>query len=293
LLEGDKDVETHSIQRRSFAFQRLSSPAVLWYFLTILLVASTVMIPRIEAEIAAILLIEIGACEGVKSALTGFRDGVLTGLFIAVFTVIVHTQGSHVLFTWHLLRITSEGVLWACCLGLGMVVMILAARLQMNAMQHVSLGGLVSHISVRAALLCQMALSMIPAVGIRFRQLFELEKHLPSHRTHSSWISRVQPLTYAVLAETLSDSSHRTLALTLLGSSPLRANRPIRAHHGLSLPLLIRSWATAIAATVFMTLLITKPWGTTSWTLDLSAVLLVGIPFIAEGGGRLWSLLHR
>lgn len=282
--------------RRSFAFQRLSSPAVLWYFLTILLAASTVMMPRIEGEILLTLLIAVGATEGLHSAMKGLSDGIIAGLFIGILTMFIHTQGSHVVFSWHIVHITSEGILWALCLGLGMVIIVLAARLQMNAMQHVSLGGLVSHISIRAGLLCQMALAMIPLVAIHFRQLFELEKRISqSHQSsgsHLSWLSRLQPVTYAVLAEALADSSHRTLVLTLLGPSSYHTSRAVRTSRP-RISLIIRSWIISLAATFFFTVLIVRPWGAASWTLDVSAILLVGIPFITEGGGRLWSLLRR
>jgi hypothetical protein len=285
--------------RRSFAFQRLSSPAVLWYFLTILLAASTVMMPRIEAEILLTLLIAVGATEGRHSALKGLSDGIIAGLFIGILTVFIHTQGSHVVFSWRIVHITSEGILWALCLGLGMVIIVLAARLQMNAMQHVSLGGLISHISIRAGLLCQMALAMIPSVGIRFRQLFELEKRISqshqlskTHSSHSSWLPRLQPVTYAVLAEALADSSHRTLALTLLGPAPRPMSRELHTSHP-RMSLITRSWIVSLLDAFFFAILIIRPWGAASWTLDVSAILLVGIPFIAEGGGRLWSLLRR
>lgn len=206
-------------------FERLTTPATLWYFLALLLVAATVMRPRVELEILLVLCAGILLC-GERGRLgRTLAAGIGAGLAVGVVTLLLHYQGDHLLAQWGPVTITTEGVRWAVCLGLGMAVIVLSSLLQTLALRRSSLVPGLSRVAMRVALICAMALAIIPSVAVRLRQLFVLEQAAScsqEDRRHADGhpcLARLRTLTYAILAETLEDASERVSTLSLLGGA--------------------------------------------------------------------------
>lgn len=349
-------------------FERLTTPATLWYFLALLLVAATVMRSRVELEILLVLCAGILLC-GERGRLgRTLAGGIGAGLGVGVITLLLHYQGDQVLVQWGPVTITTEGVRWAVCLGLGMVVIVLSALLQTLALRRSSLVPGLSRVAMRAALICAMALAIIPSVAARLRQLFVLEQSAPrSREDRHPRLARLRTLTYAILAETLEDASERVSTLSLLGGTQggaqkggAQKKKTIGASNldeqtGMKTGTQtdkqtdvktadvktdiqtiqtaaiapgttgrakrVRSWVFAAAVTVLFALVLLPAGGQDGLSVvsgistdggaalsgglhgfplllsamrpealpDIPAILLTALPFIFEGGGRLWS----
>ncbi len=143
-------------------FERLTTPATLWYFLALLLVAATVMRSRVELEILLVLCAGILLC-GERGRLgRTLAGGIGAGLAVGVVTLLLHYQGDQVLVRWGPVTITTEGVRWAVCLVLGMVVIVLSSLLQTLALRRSCLVPGLSRVAMRVALICAMTLAIIP-----------------------------------------------------------------------------------------------------------------------------------
>lgn len=307
-------------------FERLSAPAVLWYFLALLLLAATVMNARIELEMLAVLALLLVACGGWH-ALSALPGGLLAGLFVGVLTLLLHYQGDRVLLHLGPIVVTSEGLHWALCLGIGMAIIILSATLQTIALRRLRLEPGLPRVAQRLALICALAIALIPAIASRMRLLFDLIQADSHTRRH--WLPRLRILTYAILAETLEDASNRTSTLALLGprfpvqkpGAPAQKPGAAQENHPANLPqnidTLLENTATPASATniavpnrnrartvrsallmVLATLLfalILLPQNrppAVAGIPDIAAILLTALPLLVEGGGRLWSRLH-
>ncbi len=305
-------------------FERLTTPATLWYFLALLLVAATVMRSRVELEILLVLCAGILLC-GERGRLgRTLAGGIGAGLAVGVVTLLLHYQGDQVLVRWGPVTITTEGVRWAVCLVLGMVVIVLSSLLQTLALRRSCLVPGLSRVAMRVALICAMTLAIIPSVAARLRQLFVLEQSAPSprddhrHADGHPRLARLRTLTYAILAETLEDASERVSTLSLLGggahAAAITPGTTGRAKR-------VRSWVFAAVVTVLFVLVLLPADGGDGLSVvsgmpkngavalsgglhgfslllsalrpealpDIPAILLTALPFVFEGGGRLWS----
>lgn len=323
-------------------FERLTTPATLWYFLALLLVAATVMRSRVELEILLVLCAGILLC-GERGRLgRTLAGGIGAGLAVGVITLLLHYQGDQVLAQWGPVTITTEGARWAVCLGLGMVVIVLSSLLQTLALRRSSLVPGLSRVAMRVALICAMALAIIPSVAVRLRQLFVLEQSAPGSREdrrHTGGhphLARLRTLTYAILAETLEDASERVSSLSLLGGAQGGAQTAMQTGVQTDIQTTqtavitpgttgrakrVRSWVFAVVVTALFAFVLLPADGgdglsavsgisTNGGTVlsggphglslllsalrpailpDVPAIVLTALPFVFEGGGRLWS----
>lgn len=314
--------------RRAMAdpFDRLSLPAALWYFLALLLVAAAPSDPLLQLTILVVLAAGI-ALTGERRRLAGsLLAGLQAGLLVGVLTLVLHHQGGPVLWRWGWFAPTGEGLRWALCLGLGMMVIVLCSLLQTRAARRTSLAGPSPGLA-RTVLICAMVLGLLPTLLLRLRRLLGLSQPMASEAGgRLPWHRRVAVLAYAVLAEILEDSSNRTMTLSLLGAekagtgktsgstaesegaaaapalSTQYARRPRLRFLAADRPRRLRSWAFSLAVAGLLAVIVASaprpsaapatsfiPVGTARPLGIIAAAVLTALPFVVEGGERLWS----
>lgn len=299
--------------RRSVAFSRLTPAATLWYFIAILVFASLALDPILELALLSVLIIaELVA--GNRTQLWGYiRTGASIGIAIALFTLILHRHGERTLFHWRWLTITDEGVLWAVSLGLGMIILSVMSLTMSRGVQRSEVFGSLSTFAARTALICQMATAILPNIIDQVRTLSSLQSSsAPSSRgnlikqilTHpAAFAIRLQSFAYAVLSSMMETASTRMVALTLAIPSGAAPRSSTRSHIKT-----VRSLCFAVLIGLLLLALTLRPTQFMGQSLYLTnhtylltfgyAAMLVGViimaalPYLFEGGGRLWARLH-
>lgn len=325
---------------RSFAFRRLSAFAVLWYFLLILLAASTTM----DIGVQLALLITAFAVELLFGSPNQVRRNLgwmcATAGIIAASTVLFDRYGSARLFRWGWFAPTWDGLWTGIFLATAFITISLATLAQSRAFSRTQLSRSTNRVFPRLSLIIQLILGTIPRLNRQVRTLFSVERMnharmndasisctgtdvavsdvaddsddrltlrtLARRSSRRAWATRLRALAYALLAGALDDSAARTSAAGLAANV-----HPAESHQGLAMEqrahpyrasaspsLAVRSFIFVASATVLYAIVemhmpqITAP----SYRFRLSALsnycaaaALMLLPYLMEGGERLWA----
>jgi len=292
---------------RSFAFERLSTLSVLFYFFGLFLITSMIEVIPLQIELLFLAFIT----EIIFGHYTTLYKTILWSLpasiVIFVLTFLCYCYGTPVLWKWKFITLTQPGLNLSICLSIAFITitcdMVTQTRvLTVSSLSSSSSYKLVQRFLPQLSLIAQITLGTIPRLAIQATQLVRLD-----HRQYSSsdkekfslrmmfhhyeriqWLHRLRVLLYALLATSLNDAALRSATLSHLLQQYSSSTRTPRLAHHSSVRNLLFILIVLLCVIFLLSSLSCSPFIVSA----LVCAVFAELPYVFEGCMKLWAFVR-